>query len=86
MGEKKEDIKELSLEEKYSKLNDSFNMLNQQYQMLFEEYKKVTDQAFYKKLDFDFKVLENKDCFEKEFIDSVVKEIQDALTIREEGK
>lgn len=39
--------------------------------------------ASHKRLEFLFKVLENKDSFSSDFLVSVIEEIEDGLTIKE---
>lgn len=79
MGKKKE-VKKLTYEE----LEQVANQMNEQNQILYEKIKELNLINVFRRLDYLFKVVENKEVFDKEFTDSVVKEIKDTITVEEE--
>lgn len=79
MGEAKEE-KKLS----YDDLKKIINELQHQNKYLIEQFQKTRNEELFKRIEFLFKVLENSDLFPEEFINSVVLEIQDIMTIKTE--
>ena len=78
MGEAKEE-KKLSYEE----LKNIAGQLQQQNKMLVEQMYKARNEEMYKRIDYLFRVLENKDSFTTKFCDNVSLEIEEILTIQE---
>jgi len=74
--------KELSMDE----LKNVVNQLQQQNKFLIEQFKKHNEESFYKRMDYLFKVLENKSLFDEKFAFNCSMEIQETLTIPEEIK
>ena len=66
-------------EKKYteSELNAACNQL---YQKLMKEIQMRDMTNMFKRLDYLFKVVENKDCFSETFVYNCVQEIENALT------
>lgn len=76
----------------YEQLNDACNQLFQQNQYLVKQLKELDMANSFKRLDYLFKVLDsfsaankvNVVTFDPAFVESCIKEIQDAMTIKEE--
>jgi len=66
-------------EKKYteSEMNAACGQL---YQRLVKEIQARDMSNMFKRMDYLFKVIENKDCFNKDFINEVIQEIEVALT------
>lgn len=79
--EETKEVKKLSYEE----LEKIAHELNNQCQKLYSELQKSNMINTFKRLDYLFKVLENKDVFNSDFITTCVNEIQEFMTIREEN-
>lgn len=67
-------------------LKEYTNQLYIENQKLKEEVLSYRQQGPLIRLEFLFKVIENKDSFDKEFIESTAKEIQEALKINSDTK
>lgn len=67
-------------------LKEYTNQLYIENQKLKEEVLSYRQQGPLIRLEFLFKVIENKDSFNKEFIESTAKEIQEALKINSDTK
>lgn len=67
-------------------LKEYTNQLYIENQKLKEEVFSYRQQGPLIRLEFLFKVIENKDSFNKEFIESTAKEIQEALKINSDTK
>ena len=66
-------------EKKYTE--SEFNAAcNQMYQRLMKEIQMRDMTNMFKRMDFLFKVIENKECFNESFIRECVEEIEIALT------
>lgn len=76
----------------YEQLNDACNQLFQQNQQLYKKINELNTYNAFRRLDYLFKVVEifNKIVapegltFTEDFVKSCIKEIQDAMTIKEE--
>lgn len=79
MGEQAEE-KKLSYEE----LKNIAGQLQQQNQFMREQLMKARNEEMYKRLDYLFKVIENKNVFNAAFYSGVVNELQEILTIPEQ--
>lgn len=67
-------------------LKEYTNQLYIENQKLKEEVLSYRQQGPLIRLEFLFKVIENKDSFNKEFIENTAKEIQEALKINSDTK
>lgn len=67
-------------------LKECTNQLYIENQKLKEEVLSYRQQGPLIRLEFLFKVIKNKDSFNKEFIESTAKEIQEALKINSDTK
>jgi len=79
MGEVKEK-KELTYEE----LKTVADQLHQQNQMLIKEVNQRGNADFHKRVEYLFKVIENKSVFNEGFVSNCAKEIQSIITIPEQ--
>lgn len=79
MGDNKEE-KKLSYEE----LKNIAGQLQQQNNFMREQLMKLRNEEMYKRVDYLFKVLENKNVFDEGFYGKVVNELQEILTIPEQ--
>ena len=75
MEENKKEQKKLSYEE----LQNVASQLSQQNQQLNLMLQQAMTNIF-KRLDYLFKVLENKDCFDSDFVITCADEIKDIIT------
>lgn len=75
MGDKAEE-KKLS----YDELKNVCGQLQQQNAFMREQLLKSRNEELYKRIDYLFKVVENKQAFSNVFYDNVVNEIEDILT------
>ena len=75
MGDKVEE-KKLSYEE----LKNVCGQLQQQNAFMREQMLKARNEELYKRIDYLFKVVENKQAFSNVFYDNVVNEIEEILT------
>lgn len=67
----------------YEELEGIVHQLSEQARSLSKRLEETNMFNLFKRLDYLFKVLDNKSCFEYTFIESVVKEIQESLTLVE---
>lgn len=95
-----EEKKEVKMEAKkrklsYEELENAAKQISQQAEALFKEnqqLKKVvqnlSEQAGYTELNFKFKVLKYKDNFNPDFVDRIIKEIEETMSpkLEEETK
>jgi len=65
----------------YEELNNYCMQLLNQNKQLVERLQEMNATNLFKRLDYLFCVIQNKDTFDKEFLESCVKEIKEALTI-----
>ena len=65
-------------------LSQQRNYYEKQAQLLTEKVKERSDFSVFKRLDYLFKVVENKDSFSTEFVAGCIKEIEAIMTIPEE--
>ena len=68
----------------YEELKNIAGQLQQQNKMLVEQMYKARNEEMYKRIDYLFKVLENKDSFSTGFCHGVANEIEDVLTIEDQ--
>lgn len=70
----------------YEQLNEACAQLYQQNQALMRELKQANMTNMFKRLDYLFKIVEQKDTFslDEEFFGKCVKEIKEALTIKQQ--
>ena len=66
----------------YEQLEQYCSQLEQQARMLHQRLQETAN--VFRRLDYLFKILENQTCFSPSYIDDVVKEIQEIMTIPEE--
>lgn len=69
----------------YEELKTIAGQLQQQNTFFKDQLMKSRNEDLYKRIDYLFKVVENKSVFGSDFLKSVVNEITDILTIPEEG-
>lgn len=67
----------------YDELNNYCAQLFEQNKKLQEQVKQLNMANMFRRLDYLFAVVSNKDAFDKDFIAKCVAEIQQALTIPE---
>jgi hypothetical protein len=65
----------------YEQLENYVNQLSQQNMILKKKLSEFAEESFYKKMEFLFKVLENKDSFTIDFVNSCASEIMEAMNI-----
>lgn len=65
----------------YEQLENYVNQLSQQNMILKKRLNEFAEVSFYKKMEFLFKVLENKDSFTIDFVNSCASEIMEAMNI-----
>ena len=65
----------------YEQLENYVNQLSQQNMLLKKKLSEFAEVSFYKKMEFLFKVLENKDSFTEDFVNSCASEIMEAMNI-----
>ena len=65
--------------------NVARQLSDQVVQLRAKVYEKTTEQAF-KRLDYLFKILENKESFPKEFLESCIAELMTVMTLSEEDE
>lgn len=83
MEEKKIENKETQ-KMSYEQLEQVAHQLSEQTRQLYSKLQKSNMENVFKRLDYLFKVVENKDVFSKEFLDKCVKEIEEIITIPED--
>lgn len=92
MEEKNEKIVEMQPQVKaeepqkmtYEQLEQVAHQLSEQAKQLYRKLQEANMINMFKRLDYLFKVVENKNSFNEEFVQSCVAEIQDILTISDE--
>lgn len=67
----------------YEELEQVASQLSEQSRQLYEKLKKQSLENMFMRLNYLFKVVENKDVFSKEFKENCIKEIEDVMTIPE---
>lgn len=77
-----EENKKLSYEE----LQEIAGQLDQQNKQLRAALQNADMVNMFKRIDYLFKVLESKNCFNTDFVITCAEEIQDVLTVKEEEK
>lgn len=77
---KTENIKKYSYEE----LNDIANQLSVQVRHLQKNLYDSNLANMFKRLDYLFKIIENENKFEKDFVDNCIAEIVEIITIKED--
>lgn len=80
MEEKKEVREKMS----YEQLENVAHQLSEQSRQLYTKLQETNMTNMFKRLDYLFKVVENNDAFESEFVKKCSNEIMDLLTIPEE--
>lgn len=68
----------------YEQLEQVAHQLSEQAKQLYRKLQEANMINMFKRLDYLFKVVENKDSFNGAFVQSCVDEIQDILTISDE--
>ena len=76
-----EEKKKLSYEE----LENVAHQLSEQSRQLYAKLQQSELNNVYKRLDYLFKILEFRSCFEDSFINKCVNEIEEIMTIPEES-
>lgn len=82
MEEKKKENKETQ-KMSYEQLEQVAHQLSEQTRQLYSKLQKSNMENVFKRLDYLFKVVENKNVFSKEFLDNCIKEIEEIITIPE---
>lgn len=70
----------------YEQLENYVQQLSQQNIMLRKRLQEFDREDFYKKMDYLFKVVKNKEAFPVEFVNNCVSTIIDAMTPEEPSK
>lgn len=65
----------------YEQLENIAHQLSEQNRNMYAKLQELQSNMMLKRLDFLFRVLENERMFPDEYIDSVVDEIRESLTI-----
>lgn len=65
----------------YEQLENIAHQLSEQNRNMYARLQELQSNMMLKRLDFLFRVLENEKMFPDEYIDSVVDEIRESLTI-----
>lgn len=85
----KETVKNKKLS--YEELENAAKQISQQAEALFRENQQLkkavqnlSNQAGYTELSFKFKVLKYQDRFKPEFVETIIKEIEDTMSSKEE--
>lgn len=85
----KETVKNKKLS--YEELENAAKQISQQAEALFRENQQLkkavqnlSNQAGYTELDFKFKVLKYQDRFKPEFVKTIINEIEDTMSSKEE--
>jgi len=65
----------------YEQLENIAHQLSEQNRNMYAKLQELQGNMMLKRLDFLFRVLENEKMFPDEYIDSVVDEIRESLTI-----
>lgn len=68
----------------YEQLEQVAHQLSEQAKQLYRKLQEANMINMFKRLDYLFKVVENKSSFNEEFVQSCVAEIQDILTVPDE--
>lgn len=68
----------------YEQLEQVAHQLSEQVKQLYRKLQETNMITMFKRLDYLFKVVENKDSFNGGFVQSCVDEIQDILAISDE--
>lgn len=68
----------------YEQLENVAHQLSEQNKQLYMKLQSVNMTNLFKRLDYLFKVVENSEKFNKEFVDKCIKEIETSMTIPEE--
>ena len=68
----------------YEELENFATQLSEQARQMQERMMSMNLSNMFKRIEFLFKVIENKDSFNKEFYDKCVKEIEELMTVPEE--
>ena len=79
--EENKNIQEEPQKATYEQLENYVNQLSQQNMLLKKKLSEFAEVSFYKKMEFLFKVLENKDSFTEDFVNSCASEIMEAMNI-----
>lgn len=89
MGEvNKKEEKVAAKQEKlsYDELNQVSQQLFQENKMLRTKVQELSVEAFYKRIDYMFKVVELASVFSKEFVERTIQEIETVMKAEEEQK
>ena len=68
----------------YEELENFATQLSEQARQMQERMMSMNLSNMFKRIEFLFKVIENKDSFNKGFYDKCVKEIEELMTVPEE--
>lgn len=68
----------------YEDLERVAHQLSDQNRQLYSKVQELSDAAIFKRLDYLFKVVESKDVFLADFVNTCIKEIEDIITIPED--
>lgn len=82
-GAKKEDRPEKM---SYEQLENIAHQLSEQAKQLYAKLQNANMTNMFKRLDYLFKIVENKESFSKEFVDKCIAEIEDLMTVPEESE
>ena len=60
----------------YEKLNEVCSQLSQQNKMLVDQINQLRQADFYKGIDYFFKIVENADKFDADYVGKIINKIQ----------
>ena len=75
-----QEVKKLS----YEQLEQVAEQLSEQTRQLYSQLKNASLNNMFKRLDYLFKVVENKDKFPQEFYNKCLNEVEELMTLPEE--
>lgn len=83
MEEKKNQSQETTKKFTYEELEGICKQLSEQVRVLYSKVQEYDNETAFKRLDYLFKILSNKEVFPASFVESVISEIISAITIPE---
>lgn len=86
MHPEKGNAEEKSNKLSYEQLEQVAHQLSEQARSLYNQLQKASLDNMFKRLDYLFKVVENKGSFTTEFVESCTEEIKEIMTVPEEDK
>lgn len=81
---KMEETKKVPTELTYEQLKNAASQLQEQNKQLYSKLQEINMSNVFARLNFLFRVVEQKQAFDEQFVKSCVKEIEDLITIPED--